>query len=212
MKVMQNSKIIQKFNDFIFSRLKNSQRNIEVRNFFLNKFTVSNNFIHRFFISRNKFESNQLDLTTFLELEEGWERNAVYLSPWKLRSFTPSEQPFSFSFFFFVHLGGNSRCLRRFLVRRLEGNRRTIFSSTLPGGEVGQTQKKTIQRNAYLCGEGVKKKGEAGFIQGSNYPWRNEGGRKTVWPGSRVFTGRAAYIISIPRPPPPKKAKRVDVA
>lgn len=35
-------------------------------------------------------------------------RNAVYLSPWKLRSFTPSEQPFSFSFFFFVHLGGNS--------------------------------------------------------------------------------------------------------
>ena len=66
---MQNSKIIQKFNDL--SRLKNSQRNIEVRNFFLNKFTVSNNFIHRFFISRNKFESNQLDLTTFLELEEG---------------------------------------------------------------------------------------------------------------------------------------------
>ena len=104
------------------------------------------------------------------------------------------------------------RCLRRFLVRRLEGNRRTIFSSTLSGGEVGQTQKKTIQRNAYLCGEGVKKKGETGFIQGSNYPWRNEGGRKTVSPGSRVFTGRAAYIISIPRPPPPKKAKRVDVA
>lgn len=103
------------------------------------------------------------------------------------------------------------RCLRRFLVRRLEGNRRTIFSSTLSGGEVGQTQKKTIQRNAYLCGEGVKKKGETGFIQGSNYPWRNEGGRKTVSPGSRVFTGRAAYI-SIPRPPPPKKAKRVDVA
>lgn len=186
----------------ILSRLKNSQRN-RITLFFLLYSSIC-------FISRNKFESNQLDLTTFLELEEGWERNAVYLSPWKLQSFTPSEQPFFF--FFFVHLGGNSRCLRRFLVRRLEGNRRTIFSSTLPGGEVGQTQKKTIQRNAYLCGEGVKKKGEAGFIQGSNYPWRNEGGRKTVWPGSRVFTGRAAYIISIPRPPPPKKAKRVDVA
>lgn len=211
MKVMQNSKIIQKFNDFIFSRLKNSQRNIEVRNFFLNKFTVSNNLIHRFFISRNKFESNQLDLTTFLELEEGWETPFIFrpenygVSP-PLSNLSPSPSSS-------LYILEGTRCLRRFLVRRLEGNRRTIFSSTLPGGEVGQTQKKTlaIQRNAYLCGEGVKKKGEAGFIQGSNYPWRNEGGRKTVWPGSRVFTGRAAYI-SIPRPPPPKKAKRVDVA
>lgn len=108
----------------ILSRLKNSQRN-RITLFFLLYSSIC-------FISRNKFESNQLDLTTFLELEEGWERNAVYLSPWKLQSFTPSEQPFFF--FFFVHLGGNSRCLRRFLVRRLEGNRRTIFSSSSSGG------------------------------------------------------------------------------
>ena len=172
MKVMQNSKIIQKFNDFIFSRLKNSQRNIEVRNFFLNKFTVSNNLIHRFALSHETNSNRINSISRHSQNSRKAEKETPFIFRPENYRVSPPLSNLSSSPSSSLYISEGTRCLRRFLVRRLEGNRRTIFSSTLPGGEVGQTQKKTlaIQRNAYLCGEGVKKKGEAGFIQGSNYP------------------------------------------
>lgn len=118
-----------------------------------------------------------------------------------------SEQPF----FFFTHLGKSSRCLRRFVVRRLPYG---IFISR--GGRERRASSRVVDDKRLK-----REKGEAFRIQSGlihrltrNERRKESGGEEREFGpvfvrSHRVFRGRAAYI-SIPRPPP--KAKRVDVA
>lgn len=118
-----------------------------------------------------------------------------------------SEQPF----FFFTHLGKSSRCLRRFVVRRLPYG---IFISR--GGRERRASSRVADDKRLK-----REKGEAFRIQSGlihrltrNERRKESGGEEREFGpvfvrSHRVFRGRAAYI-SIPRPPP--KTKRVDVA